>query len=390
MSSGYCSRAIGATPTGTARSSRSPRRASSRPITTRRASRSPWRCCRGSSGRWRTRTWDSSSPTRWTSGAISRSACRISGRCRASTPTGPRCTSARSSFPKTSTRAIPGSSRTSGCCGNRLQSFVLDGDDHVGALAAGRGHRYLLVESLPEQRLTQGRVHADIAGRHVELVRTHDPVAHARAVLRLEQHPGAEEHARRIARGLIDHHHSIETPPQVAHPPVDLAQPALAIGVFGILRPVALSGRGGDRGRDARPLVAPQLIEFRTQTVCPLRGDVLRARRGRRRGWPRHSRNCCDLYRGPFYRIQAFCGITHGRGSLDATNLFTVATKYYTHFVTGTGKARSASGSEWSGVVELRQPLTQGRANRELRSLLAESFDLETDEIRILHWARLH
>jgi uncharacterized protein YggU (UPF0235/DUF167 family) len=68
----------------------------------------------------------------------------------------------------------------------------------------------------------------------------------------------------------------------------------------------------------------------------------------------------------------------------------TVATKYYTHFVTGTGKARSAPGNEWSGVVELREPLTQGRANRELRSLLAQSFDLDSDEIRILHWARLH
>ena len=67
-----------------------------------------------------------------------------------------------------------------------------------------------------------------------------------------------------------------------------------------------------------------------------------------------------------------------------------VATKYYTHFVTGTGKARSAPGNEWSGVVELREPLTQGRANRELRSLLAQSFDLDSDEIRILHWARLH
>lgn len=68
----------------------------------------------------------------------------------------------------------------------------------------------------------------------------------------------------------------------------------------------------------------------------------------------------------------------------------TVATKYYTHFVTGTGKARSAPGNEWSGVVELREPLTQARANRELRALLAQSFDLDTEQIRILHWARLH
>jgi uncharacterized protein YggU (UPF0235/DUF167 family) len=69
-----------------------------------------------------------------------------------------------------------------------------------------------------------------------------------------------------------------------------------------------------------------------------------------------------------------------------------VATKYYTHFVTHGGKAHSASssGNEWSGVVELRQPLTHARANRELRVLLAQSFDLDSDDIRILHWARLH
>jgi len=67
-----------------------------------------------------------------------------------------------------------------------------------------------------------------------------------------------------------------------------------------------------------------------------------------------------------------------------------VATKYYTHFVTHTGKARHATGNEWSGVVELREPLTQARANRELRALLAQSFDLDSEDIRILHWARLH
>jgi uncharacterized protein YggU (UPF0235/DUF167 family) len=74
-----------------------------------------------------------------------------------------------------------------------------------------------------------------------------------------------------------------------------------------------------------------------------------------------------------------------------------VATKYYTHFVTHTGKAppgeaRGPEGgsSEWSGVVELRQPLSNTRANRELRALLAQSFDLDSDDIRILHWARLH
>ena len=73
-----------------------------------------------------------------------------------------------------------------------------------------------------------------------------------------------------------------------------------------------------------------------------------------------------------------------------ATNLLPVATKYYTHFVTHSGKAQNFAGNEWSGVVELRQPLTHARANRELRALLAQSFDLDSDDIRILHWARLH
>ena len=69
-----------------------------------------------------------------------------------------------------------------------------------------------------------------------------------------------------------------------------------------------------------------------------------------------------------------------------------MAAKYYTHFVTANdGAPRLAdASSEWSGVVELRQPLLHGSATRELRSLLAQSFDLNSEEIRILHWARLH
>jgi hypothetical protein len=66
-----------------------------------------------------------------------------------------------------------------------------------------------------------------------------------------------------------------------------------------------------------------------------------------------------------------------------------MTTKYFTQFVTGAEEARQAS--EWSGVVELEHPI-EGRqgAQRELKRMLADSFDLDTDEIRILHWARLH
>ena len=68
-----------------------------------------------------------------------------------------------------------------------------------------------------------------------------------------------------------------------------------------------------------------------------------------------------------------------------------MATKYYTHFVTAEQQAlAAASASEWSGVVELRHPLETGGGTRELRCLLAQSFDLDSEEIKILHWARLH
>jgi len=70
--------------------------------------------------------------------------------------------------------------------------------------------------------------------------------------------------------------------------------------------------------------------------------------------------------------------------------LSTVATKYYTHFVTGSSAQAVPPANEWSGVVELRHPLEQVRGTRELRSLLARSFDLDSDDIKILHWARLH
>jgi len=68
--------------------------------------------------------------------------------------------------------------------------------------------------------------------------------------------------------------------------------------------------------------------------------------------------------------------------------------KYYTHFVTEQPPLPTLAGvdeaCEWSGVVELLQPLQQGVNPRELRAILAQSFDLASDDIRILHWARLH
>ena len=86
-----------------------------------------------------------------------------------------------------------------------------------------------------------------------------------------------------------------------------------------------------------------------------------------------------------------FCGPFHGRSGGRTPTLCAVATKYYTHFVTSRGKApTAANANEWSGVVELRHPLEHVGGTRELRALLAQSFDLDSDDIKILHWARLH
>ncbi len=67
-----------------------------------------------------------------------------------------------------------------------------------------------------------------------------------------------------------------------------------------------------------------------------------------------------------------------------------VTIKYYTHFLTRGAERASVDAHEWSGVVELRAPLGDQRARRELRDLLAVNFNLDSRDIRILQWARLH
>lgn len=69
-----------------------------------------------------------------------------------------------------------------------------------------------------------------------------------------------------------------------------------------------------------------------------------------------------------------------------------MSARYYTHFVTAAEQLsqQAADASEWSGVVELRHALEPAGGARELCTLLAQSFDLNTEDIRILHWARLH
>ena len=70
------------------------------------------------------------------------------------------------------------------------------------------------------------------------------------------------------------------------------------------------------------------------------------------------------------------------------TSLGPMSARYYTHFVTPADEALQAH--EWSGVVELGRELDQRGGTGELARLLAQSFELDREDIRILHWARLH
>ncbi len=65
-----------------------------------------------------------------------------------------------------------------------------------------------------------------------------------------------------------------------------------------------------------------------------------------------------------------------------------MSARYYTHFMTPAEESRQAH--EWSGVVELGRALDSRRGDRELAQLLAQNFEIESDDIRILQWARLH
>ena len=61
--------------------------------------------------------------------------------------------------------------------------------------------------------------------------------------------------------------------------------------------------------------------------------------------------------------------------------------KLYTHFVADLG----ASGqSEYTGIVELGVPEPMPRDSRWLARQLARDLELDTEDIRVLHWARVH
>lgn len=62
--------------------------------------------------------------------------------------------------------------------------------------------------------------------------------------------------------------------------------------------------------------------------------------------------------------------------------------KYYTHFVL-TCSAADGAEQEYSGVVEVNQVTEQRYGVKDIEALLARNFDLRTQDVRLINWARL-
>ncbi|HZW60504.1 MAG TPA: hypothetical protein VFE85_09425 [Woeseiaceae bacterium] len=65
-----------------------------------------------------------------------------------------------------------------------------------------------------------------------------------------------------------------------------------------------------------------------------------------------------------------------------------MSAKYYTQFLLTDAQYRG--GNEFSGVVELSQPIDHDADVRDIESVLARNFDLQRSAVRLVSWSRLH
>jgi hypothetical protein len=65
-----------------------------------------------------------------------------------------------------------------------------------------------------------------------------------------------------------------------------------------------------------------------------------------------------------------------------------MSAKYYTQFILTDADYRG--GNEFSGVVELSQPMEMNRNERDIEAVLARNFDLQQNAVKLVSWSRLH
>jgi hypothetical protein len=65
-----------------------------------------------------------------------------------------------------------------------------------------------------------------------------------------------------------------------------------------------------------------------------------------------------------------------------------MSAKYYTQFILTDAEYRGDN--EFSGVIELSQPMDQATETKDIEAVLAQNFDLQRSAVRLLSWSRLH
>jgi hypothetical protein len=65
-----------------------------------------------------------------------------------------------------------------------------------------------------------------------------------------------------------------------------------------------------------------------------------------------------------------------------------MSAKYYTQFILTDAEYRG--GNEFSGVVELNQPMEMHKNERDIEAVLARNFDLQLNAVKLVSWSRLH
>ena len=65
-----------------------------------------------------------------------------------------------------------------------------------------------------------------------------------------------------------------------------------------------------------------------------------------------------------------------------------MSAKYYTQFILTDTEYRG--GNEFSGVIELSQPMNMDSDTRDIEAVLARNFDLQKAAVKLVSWSRLH
>ena len=65
-----------------------------------------------------------------------------------------------------------------------------------------------------------------------------------------------------------------------------------------------------------------------------------------------------------------------------------MSAKYYTQVILTDAQYRG--GNEFSGVIELSQPMDEDSDKRDIEAILARNFDLSQSAVRLVSWSRLH